>query len=304
MCAQCVPGYYEAFGECHACPSSALGGVFIAVGVLAFGALVLSVYAGALGDSGVRALRQAFLHCQVIATQVSFSVPWPTFLRRAFASIAALFGDFGLDNPSCVLGFTWNIFDTVALTLGGIAIGTLLIVGTRRCIARTLLRDTAREITLPAAVAARLRSVHGALLSLAVTATVVFYVPVSRVAVGAFRCVPTPIGYVLVSDVTVACNSADGGYTALAAICAIFLVFSAVVGPAWLHRHITRLAASDKLLASAQGLLLHDLVAPYRAGWEAFEIWRYTVCQWCSSRRCPRVFYHSSGLCSHFSGHL
>ena len=25
---------------------------------------------------------------------------------------------------------------------------------------------------------------------------------------------------------------------------------------------------------SAQGLLLHDIVSPYRAGWESFEIWR------------------------------
>jgi hypothetical protein len=33
-------------------------------------------------------------------------------------------------------------------------------------------------------------------------------------------------------------------------------------------------AASGKLRTSASGLLLHDLVAPYRSGWEAFEIWR------------------------------
>jgi hypothetical protein len=218
MCAQCARGYYEAFGECSACPSTALGGIFVAVGLLSFAALVLSMYAAALGDSGVRALRQAFLHCQVIATQVTFSVPWPPFLRRAFASIAALFGDFGLDNPSCVLGFTWSIYHTVALTLGGIAVSALLIVGTRRCIARALVRDKARQISLRASVAARLRSIHGALLSLAVTATVVFYVPVSRVAVGAFRCVATPIGYVLVSDVSVVCASNSGAYMALACI--------------------------------------------------------------------------------------
>jgi hypothetical protein len=273
MCAQCVPGYYEAFGECHACPSSAMGGAFVAVGILAFGLLGLAVYGGRLGESGVRALRQTFLHCQVIATQVSFSVPWPAYLRAAFASIGALFGDFGLDNPACVLGFKWNIYATVGLSFGGIAAGALLIVITRRCIARTLLLDTARQISLTPATSTRLRGVHGALLSLAVTATVIFYVPVSRVAVGAFRCVTTPVGYVLVSDVTITCSFSNVTYMALTCVCGIFLLLSAVAGPAWLHRHISGLAASDKLRTSAQGLLLHDIVAPYRPGWESFEIW-------------------------------
>jgi hypothetical protein len=274
MCAQCVPGYYEAFGVCHACPSAALGRAFVAVGLLAVAMLALAVYSGALGQSGVRALLQTFLHCQVIATQVSFSVPWPSYFRSAFASIGALFGDFGLYNPACMLGVNWNIYATVRLVLGGITAGAILIIIMRRCIARMLLLYTARQISLTTTTASRLRGLHGALLSLAVTATVVFYVPVSRVAVGAFRCVTTPIGYVLVSDVTITCSVSNGAYMALACICGIFLLFSAVAGPAWLHRHISRLAASNKLRASAQGLLLHDIVSPYRAGWESFEIWR------------------------------
>ena len=98
--------------------------------------------------------------------------------------------------------------------------------------------------------------------------------PVSRVAVGAFRCVTTPIGYVLVSDVTIACSVSNGEYVALACICAVFLMLSAIAGPAWLHRHISGIAASDKLHASAPWLLLHDIVSPYRPGWESFEIWR------------------------------